>query len=180
MKGQWVGLALVGWLCLGAAPAKSPAPAATPSAPVPSPVAPSAPTASVVQKLRFRTVTMHVFHRAFENFHDQVEVKLNEEFRIGDSNYTGVVTQFVPDFMMDLKTRKVVSRGNAPNNPAFRIVVKRGGQPSDTTWAFLNMPPHFAKKSLVAFLATRATFDNHEPVESRDSLAVRLMQLEGR
>jgi hypothetical protein len=151
---------------------------AAPPSPVQPPAEPS--KTSVVQKLKVQSVTLHIFHRAFENFHDQVEARLNQEFRIGDSNYTGIVTQFLPDFTYDTKTRKATTRGNAPNNPAFRIVVKRSGQPQDTSWAFLNMPPHFARKSLVAFIATRVTFDNHEPITSRDSLAVRLMQLEGR
>ncbi len=171
MKTTWIGLACVAVLTMGAGPAAPPSPVQ------PSP-APS--TMSRAEKLRFKTVTLHVFHRAFENFHDQIEAKIGQEFRIGDSNYTGIVTEFVPDFMMDLKTRKVTTRSNEPNNPAVRVVVRRGGKAQDTTWAFLNMPPHFAKKSLVAFLATHVSFENHEPVQSRDSLAVRMMQLEGR
>lgn len=169
MTRMWIGL-----VCLALA--------ATAAVAQPTPPASGSPPpkASAAQKLKVQSVTLHIFHRAFENFHDQVEARPNQEFRIGDSNYTGVVTQFVPDFHYDMKTKKVSSRTNSPNNPAFRIVVKRGGQPQDTTWAFLNMPPHFAKKSLVAFLATRITFDNHEPVASRDSLAQRLMQLEKR
>ena len=168
MRMKWIGLACRALLTTAAAPPSPVQPPSTPSA------------TSKVARLKFQTVTLHVFHRAFENFHDQVEAKIGQEFRIGDSNYTGIVTDFVPDFMMDLKTRKVTTRGNAPNNPAVRIVVRRGGQPQDTTWAFLNMPPHFAKKSHVAFLATKVSFENHEPVHSRDSLAVRLTQLEGR
>lgn len=186
---MWVAVVCMAALTLAAAPPPAPAPAAggapaatKPQTPPPSPVQPSTnpPTTSVAAKLKFKTVTLHVFHRAFANFHDQVEAKLNSEFRIGDSNYTGIVTDFVPDFTMDLKTKKVTTRSNVPNNPAVRIVVRQGGKAQDTTWAFLNMPPHFAKKSLIAFLATRVSFENHEPVLSRDSTALKLMQMEGR
>ncbi len=128
--------------------------------------------------LRMETVTLHIFHRVFANFHDRVDARLGREFRIGDSDYTGRVIQFVPDFTMDLKTRRVTTRSQEPNNPAFHVVVRKNGVPQDTTWAFLNMPPHFARKSLVAFLATRVTFENHAPVMSRDSLARSLMKTE--
>ncbi len=169
MRMSWVGLACVAVMTIAAGPAAPP-----------SPVQPAPSTMSKAAKLKFRSVTLHVFHRAFENFHDQVEAKIGQEFRIGDSNYTGIVTDFVPDFMMDLKSRKVTTRSNEPNNPAVRVVVRRGGKAQDTTWAFLNMPPHFAKKSLVACLAPHVSFEHPEPVASRDSLAVRMMQLEGR
>jgi hypothetical protein len=130
--------------------------------------------------LKMKTVTLHVFHRAFEQFHDRVEAQYRREFRVGDTDYTATVVEFVPDFTMDLKTRKVTSRTQEPNNPAWRLIVRKRGVPQDTTWAFLNMPPHFARKSLIAFLATRATFENHAPVASRDSLAIRLMRTEPR
>ena len=64
---------------------------------------------------------------------------------MGDTEYTARVVEFVPDFTMDLKTRKVTSRGTEPKNPAFKIIVKKNNVPTDTTWAFFNMPPHFAR-----------------------------------
>jgi len=131
-------------------------------------------------RLRLDTVDLHVFHRVFDKFHDQVDARLGKEFRIGDSEYTGTVVRFVPDFTMDLKSGRITSRSEEPKNPAFRIIVKKNGQPQDTAWAFLNMPPHFAQRSLVAFLAVRATFVGHEPVVSRDSLAMRLLAAEKR
>jgi hypothetical protein len=100
--------------------------------------------------------------------------QLRKEFRVGDTDYTATILDFVPDFAMDIKADRVFSRTAEPNNPAWRIVVRRHGTPEDTTWAFLNLPPHFARKSLLAFLATQATFENHAPVVSKDSLAIRL------
>jgi len=131
----------------------------------------------IKSRLEMSTVTLHVFHRVFRQFHDKVDARLHREFRIGDSDYTGTVTEFVPDFVMDLKSHRVTSRSDEPRNPAFHIVVRKKGVPQDTTWAFLDLPPHFAEKSLVAFLATQVTFTNHAAVASKDTLAVRLKRL---
>ena len=114
----------------------------------------------------------------FPEFHDHVEAALNKEFRIGDTEYTGTVVRFVPDFTMDLKTGKIATRTQEPNNPAWRVVVRKNGVPQDTSWAFLNMAPHFGKRSLIAFLAVRATFENHAEVASRDTLARKLLEQE--
>jgi len=137
----------------------------------------SAPT-SPAARLKLHAVDLHIFHRVFPDFHDQVSAGLRQEFRIGDTEYTGTVIRFVPDFTMDLKTGRITTRSEEPRNPAFRIVVRKNGVPQDTAWAFLNMPPHFGQRSLLAFLAVRATFDNHEPVASRDTLARKLLEKE--
>jgi hypothetical protein len=131
-------------------------------------------------KLKMKTVDLHIFHRVFPDFHDHVDAALGKEFRIGDTEYTGTVIRFVPDFTMDLKTGNITSRSQEPNNPAWRLVVRKNGVPQDTSWAFLNMAPHFGQRSLIAFLAVRATFENHAPVASRDTLAIKLMEQEKR
>lgn len=118
-----------------------------------------------------KTVTFQVFHRVFQTFRDRVTVPMRQDFRIGDTEYTGRVVEWVPDFAMDVKTRKITSRGNEPKNPAFRIIVRKAGLPRDTVWAFLNMPPHFAPKSQIGFMATEITFLGRAPVKSADSLA---------
>lgn len=144
--------------------------------------APASPPASAPApaKLKLKTVDLHIFHRVFPNFHDRVDAALNKEFRIGDTEYTGTVIRFVPDFMMDVKTGKVTTRSQEPKNPAFRVLVRRNGVAQDTSWAFLNMAPHFGQHSVIAFLAVRATFENHEPVASRDTLAQKLLEKEKR
>lgn len=137
--------------------------------------APAAPTAAGAPP-KVKTVTFHVFHRVFQNFQDRVTVPMRQDFRIGDSEYTGRVIEWVPDFTMDLKTRKVVSRGNDPKNPAFRIVVRKAGAARDTVWAFFNMPPHFAPKSQIGFMATEIQFLDRPALQSQDSLAIRLRE----
>jgi hypothetical protein len=135
--------------------------------------APAAPAAPKV-----KTVTFHVFHRVFQDFRQRVTTPLKQDFRLGDTDQTARVIEWVPDFTMDLKTRKITTRGTEPKNPAFRVIVRKAGVPQDTVWAFFNMPPHFAAKSLVGFMATDITFLDHAPMQSQDSLAVRLREAE--
>jgi len=123
--------------------------------------------------LKVSTVSFVVGHRVFTEFRDQVTVKMNEDFRVGDSDYSARVVEFQPDFTMDLKNRRVTSRSQAPRNPAVRVRVWKSGAPDDTLWAFLNMPPHFARHSMLAFRLTEVTFANHEPVRAAEDSTAR-------
>ncbi|MBI5710479.1 MAG: hypothetical protein HZC42_09280 [Candidatus Eisenbacteria bacterium] len=124
---------------------------------------------SSVRLVKVEAVTFEIRHRIFPGFREQDQVKLKEDFQVGDTPYSARVVEFVPDFAMDLKSRKVLSRSNEPKNPAFRIIVREKGVPQDTTWAFLNMPPHFARKSMLAFQVLRIDFADRPPIVSGDS-----------
>jgi hypothetical protein len=113
---------------------------------------------------RFDAVTLLIRHRVFHDFADEQRVQLNKDFVIGDTDFKARVVQYVPDFMMDLKSRKIVSRTEHPNNPAFKIIVWKKKVPQDTTWALLNLPPHFARKSMLAFRAVRIDFLDRPPM----------------
>ena len=113
---------------------------------------------------RVATVTLVIGHRAFPDFSDHQKVKLNVEFQVGDTDYSARIVQYVPDFTMDLKTGKIGTRSTEPRNPAFKIIVRQKKVPQDTTWAMLNMPPHFARKSMLAFEIDRVDFIGHDPV----------------
>lgn len=126
---------------------------------------------SLAGKLRVKTVTLHVRHRALPDFREDDTVRLKQDFQIGDTPYTAQVTEFVPDFTMDLRTRTVRSRSNEPKNPAFRIVVRKRGVPQDTSWAFLDMPPHFGRRSLLAFQIARVDFEDRPSIVSASSAA---------
>jgi hypothetical protein len=99
-------------------------------------------------------------------------VKLKQDFLLGDTDYSARVVEYVPDFTMDLTTRKIVSKSDRPDNPAFRIVVHRKKVPQDTTWALLNMPPHFARKSLFAFQVVKIEFTGRPPIMVDTTTAV--------
>ena len=123
---------------------------------------------------KLKSVTLHIFNRVFTSFHDKVVAVPNREFRVGDTEFTARVIRFEPDFALDLKSHKVTSRSAEPRNPAFQIEVSRKGTPHDTCWAFFNMPPHYGVREELAFVATRIEFANRPPLESRDSIAVRI------
>ena len=111
-----------------------------------------------------KTVTLAIRHRIFKNFSDVQTVTLQKEFPVGDSDFSARVIRYVPDFAMELKTGKVISRSNEPKNPAFQIIVREKKVPQDTTWAFLNLPPHFGRKSMLAFKIVRIDLVGAPPV----------------
>jgi hypothetical protein len=150
-----------------AAPAST-ALAATTSALTPAPVIRSAPAARPAPgaALRVSKLSFTIGHRVFTEFRDQVSVKLHESFRAGDSEYSAKAVEFQPDFTMDLKSRKVTSRSSEPRNPAVRVIVWKNGVPQDTSWAFLNMPPHYARNSMLAFRLTHVEFENHAAIDA--------------
>ncbi|MCE9626621.1 MAG: hypothetical protein K8R56_01745, partial [Candidatus Eisenbacteria bacterium] len=62
------------------------------------------------------------------------------------------------------------SRTLAPNNPAVRVLVWKNVAPDDTSWAFLKMPPHYGRKSMLAFQLTKVEFTNHATIEADSAL----------
>lgn len=125
--------------------------------------------ASAPKGPRISTVSLVISHRVFQDFVDREVVKLNQEFRVGDTEYTARIVQYVADFAMDMETRKIFSRSPEPKNPAFKIIVKRKNVPQDTSWAMLVMPPHFARKSMLAFRIDRIDFIGHDPILRPDA-----------
>lgn len=154
-------LTLASIVMAAGAPASPAAPAAKAAAPAAKSAAPAASA-----KLKVARLSMIVGNRAFPDFRDRVTVKLHESFRVGDSQYSAKVVEFQPDFAMDLKSHKIMSRSQDPNNPAVKVFVWKNGAPDDTSWAFLNMPPHYGRHSMLAFQLTRIEFENHAAVES--------------
>lgn len=138
----------------------------TPPAPADAPAAGKSPG--------FKTVTLRVGHRVFPNWSEDHTVALREGFQIGDSEMSAEVIRYEPDFAIIGRTKKISSRTSEPNNPAFQIVVYESDAPRDTTWAFLNMPPHFSTRSTVAFKVMRIDFQGRKPLVNRDTTAVKL------
>jgi hypothetical protein len=113
---------------------------------------------------KVKSVTLGIRHRVFHDFAESDEARMHEPFAIGDTPYSAVVTDFLPDFVVDVSARRITSRSNELKNPAVRIVVRENGVIKDTTWAFRNMPPHFAMKSLLAFKILRIDFTDRPPL----------------
>jgi hypothetical protein len=110
------------------------------------------------------SVVLGCRHRVFPDFLEVDSVRVKQAFPVGDTPYSAQVLEFVPDFAMDLKTHKVISRTTEPRNPAFRILVREKGVPQDTTWAFMSAMPHFARKSMLAFQVLRIDFLDRAPM----------------
>lgn len=58
------------------------------------------------------------------------------------------IQEYVPDFSINIKTKKVTSRSDKPNNPALKVVLLKGT--TDTLlnkWIFKNFPNQHASKS---------------------------------
>ena len=127
-------------------------------------------TESTDDTLEVRKITLTVRHRVYADFREGREVKLLEKFQIGDTEFSARALRFVPDFAMNLEKRTIISRSNEPRNPAFQIVVMKGAEPQDTSWAFFNMPPHFGRKSLLSFQVMRIDFKSHDPMIAPDSM----------
>lgn len=155
------------WLGLLLAVAAPPSGGATPSpasSTKPSTTTAKSSTTKSSAGPRFEAVTFAIRHRVFHDFRDVQKVKMNQDFLLGDTDFSARVVQYVPDFQLDLATRKVFSLSNQPRNPAFRVIVRQGKTPQDTTWAFLKSPPHFGARSYFAFQVVRIDFADHAPL----------------
>ena len=145
-------------------------PASNTPAPLPkiAPLPPTPATSADLSKARkVRQLTLVVRHRVFHDFVENIQAKLGEPFEIGDTDFEATVDRYVPDFTMDIYTGRVVSRTDQANNPAFRITVRQKGAPQDTTWALLDSPPHFTRKSMLAFQAVKIDFTSGKPMQSK-------------
>jgi hypothetical protein len=113
---------------------------------------------------KLKSVTIAIRNRVFHEFADQQTVIQGKSFVIGDTDFSARLVQYVPDFAMDLANGKVVSRSNEPKNPAFKLIVSQKGKPQDTTWAMMSLPPHFTRRSFLAFKVMRIDFVGRDPI----------------
>jgi hypothetical protein len=97
------------------------------------------------------SVQLIAFHRMFTNYTESITAKPESTFSIGDENYTGKVTDFLPYFQID-SAGQVTSRSDSLGNPAAKVVVFKDGKAVDSSWAFQGQgPPHYARTSMFGF-----------------------------
>jgi hypothetical protein len=149
--------------------------AATP-APAPKSAGAASGTKTSMAAPKLQSVTLAIRNRIFHEFADQQKAFLNKEFVVGDTEMTGRIVQYIPDFTMDLKSGKVATRSAEPRNPAFKIVVRDKGKAVDTTWAMLSLPPHFTRKSYLAFKVMRIDFIGREPLLADSAQSARELE----
>jgi hypothetical protein len=142
----------------------------------PASAAKPAPAPKPAPASKLKSVTLAIRSRVFHQFSDQQVVVQGKSFPIGDTDFSARIVQYVPDFAMEFETRKVISRSAEPRNPAFRLIVSQKGKAQDTTWAMMSLPPHFTRKSFLAFKVMRIDFVGREPIVADSVAAVKELE----
>lgn len=96
-------------------------------------------------------VQLRVTHRMHPDFVEIERAVPGEKFQIGDTDFYGKIVDFVPDFAIDDRTKKVISRSKEMRNPALKVEVYEGSKRVEASWAFFTDVPHFAPKSELSF-----------------------------
>jgi hypothetical protein len=112
---------------------------------------------------------LEIGSRLYPEWKETRRVRLHERFVIGDTDNAAVLTRLLPDF-------RILEGGPcsvSPNlaNPAVRVYVYRGEARTDSAWAFLNFPPHFSRKSILAFQVLRIDFAGRPSVHAKSDSA---------
>lgn len=94
------------------------------------------PKGDLIHTIRVRHISDH---QAYEDH----KARVGEEFFIADTEYTAKVKSFVPDFVMNKKTKEVSSRSDQMNNPALQLEILYRNKSVYETWVLYQNPmPH--------------------------------------
>ena len=86
----------------------------------------------------------------YPNWKEEQRLHLDQLFYLGDSEFTARIRRFVPDFRIGEKG-EILSVSSQLNNPAVQVVIYHDSTATDSTWAFLNFPPHYSARSFFTF-----------------------------
>jgi cytochrome c biogenesis protein len=81
-----------------------------------------------------------------------LDVPFRDVAEVPGTDLTVTVTDYVPDFVMDLSTGVVSSRSDEPRLPAVRLDVLRHGQVVDSGWLVMDMEVHTGHGELGRFV----------------------------
>lgn len=95
------------------------------------------------------TFTIVTGSRLAPDWKEEQVVRLHEHFYLGDQPYTAAVEEFMESFIID--EGKAFNDSDSLANPAAFVKVYADTGAVDSTWAFLNFPPHFSPKSFFTF-----------------------------
>lgn len=87
--------------------------------------------------------------RLYPDWKEEHRVRLNQSFHIGDTQFQATIAAFFPDFK--IVDKKPINASLQMNNPAAHVYVRSDSGAVDSTWAFLNFPPHFSPRSFFTF-----------------------------
>jgi len=88
--------------------------------------------------------------RLYPEWREEQRLHLGELFYLGDSEYTARLRRFVADLRIGEKG-EILSASADLANPAVQVFVYHDSTTADSTWAFLNFPPHFSPRSFFTF-----------------------------
>jgi hypothetical protein len=88
-------------------------------------------------------------NRLYPEWKEEHTVRIGEKFFLGDTPLMGTVKQFLTDFR--IIDGKMLNLSAAMNNPAVQVFVLADTGAVDSSWAFLNFPPHFSSSSFYSF-----------------------------
>ena len=111
----------------------------------------AAPLYPIVEVIPDTSVTfaLQAGSRLYPDWKEDHRVRLGERFLLGDTPSSAEVRRFFPAFL--IVDGKKINTSRDMVNPAVQIVVYEEGAVSDSTWAFLNFPPHFSARSFFTF-----------------------------
>jgi hypothetical protein len=94
-------------------------------------------------------LVVEIGSRLYPDWHEEQNLRMNQMFYLGDSEFTARIEGFVPDFR--IIDKKIVNMSTELKNPAAQVVVYHDTTATDSTWAFLNFPPHYSPQSFFTF-----------------------------
>jgi hypothetical protein len=95
------------------------------------------------------TFAVRIGNRMYPEWKEDVRVALNEAFYLGDTDLVARAVEYLPDFRIG--DEGPFSASAEPANPALHVKVFRDTTAVDSSWAFLNFPPHFSPTSFFTF-----------------------------
>jgi hypothetical protein len=94
-------------------------------------------------------LVVEVGNRMYPGWKETQRVGLDQPFFLGDTEYKATIREFLPDFR--ITDGKIVSISQTLGNPAAHVFVFNDSATVDSSWAFLNHPPHFSPRSFFTF-----------------------------
>lgn len=70
----------------------------------------------------------------------RLNTEVGSESKIADTGCSVRVLRYLPDFVMDMSTKEVMTRSALPNNPAIEVELKDKDGSSKTFWTFARFP----------------------------------------
>jgi len=85
-------------------------------------------------------VTLKLFGPGLPNGNLSDTIPYDSLYQIPKSSISVLVTQFLPDFIIDMESHEASTRSDEPNNPAVKILLLNGKDTLYDHWAFFKYP----------------------------------------